>query len=159
MLSRGHLKTHCPTKIILHYCEKYVCVNKHVYKKIHTYLCEGSVLIYVFDSQCINRCWVMKIQNSASLVERSQFIYFSNAVKNAQFSPWAIFMPQHLNCKRFNQAIIYDSIILYIVYKICIYTITVFYDKNYWTSLKNLIARHCAGNWIQKLMRWTHSLI
>ena len=145
--------------IILHYCEKYVCVNKHIYQKIYTYLCGGRVLIYIFDSQCINRYWVMKIQNSASCMKTSQFIYFSNAIKNAQFSSWAVFILQHSNCKRFNQIIIYDCILLYIVYKICVCTNTVFYDKNYWTSLKILIAKPCDGNWIRKLMRWTHSLI
>lgn len=53
-------------------------------KKICTYLCKGNVLISIFDSQCIYRCSVIKIQTSASHIERSQLIYFSIEIKNAQ---------------------------------------------------------------------------
>lgn len=43
-------KNHRPTYIILHYYEKCVHVNKYVYQKKYTYLCKGSVLIYIFES-------------------------------------------------------------------------------------------------------------
>lgn len=47
-------------------------------------LCKASVLICILDSQCIYRCSVIKIQTSASHIERSQLTYFSNAIRNAQ---------------------------------------------------------------------------
>ena len=51
-----------------------MCVNKYEYQKVSTYLREGLVLICTVNSQYIYRCSVIKIQTSASHMEKSQLV-------------------------------------------------------------------------------------